>query len=188
MWDYALLLRVFHDGSDERLTELLRDRICALAAAGLFAAAVTVLAPKGSGKKVVGVVCTLFLLAVLMQPSEGLHFERYAELLSEQRAEGERIAGKAAEDTQSVYALCIREKTEAYIWNKAKERGVALSDVRVTMAEGREYPYPQSVTLGWSGDEAERRRLGRIIEGELGVPEERQAWYVGNGGNFGNSE
>lgn len=166
------------------MTEFLQGRIAALSAAGLFAAAAATLAPKGSGKKIVGIVCSLFLLAVLMQPAEGLRFERYAELLSAQNAMGEKIAGEAAENTQSVYALCIREKTEAYIWNRAKEWNIALSALCVTVAEGQEYPYPQSVRLVWNGDEAQKRRLGRMMEGELGIPFGRQEWYVGDGEDF----
>ena len=66
----------------------------------------------------------------------------------------------------------IKEKTEAYIWDKANRLGLSCT-VSVTAAAGESgIPLPDSAVIRGPYSEA----LARCIEEEVGIPAEKQIW------------
>ena len=82
-------------------------------------------------------------------------------------SQGSRISSKAASEI-------IKEKTEAYILDKAAAYGVCPEvEVFVSTAD---VPIPESVRIRGSVSPYARKQLERIVEDELGIPKENQEW------------
>lgn len=113
----------------------------------------------------------LILLLAVLGPAAGLDLSdltvRYEDLSRdmEQQAETYRREGQAQLE------LGIRQRTAAYISEKAAQLGLSCHPrVEVTWRGG--VPYPGSVTL----DMAENRALSAILEEDLGIPPSEQHW------------
>ncbi len=80
------------------------------------------------------------------------------------------------EDTINQRNRIIKEKTETYILDKAKELGAAISaDVTVAMAEAG-YGYPYSVRVTGVLSASQKEALSSYMAEELGIPKQRQVW------------
>lgn len=161
------------------MMEGLESWVRALAAAGLFTGAVLTLAPGGRPGKTLRLICALLLTAVLLSPLGKLDFSAYAEELSRQRLLGLELSRRGQLSARDLLGGIIREKTEAYILDKAAGLGMTGLRVRVDLAYGEEVPYPWSAEL-WAGrGDPRAEALAEVLEGELGIPEARQLWHGG---------
>ena len=160
------------------MTEGLVSWVRALAAAGLFTGAVLTLSPGGRSGKVLRLVCSLLLLAVLLSPLGRLDYGAYAEELSRRRLQGLDLSGKGEAGSLRLLGSIIRERTEAYILEQAAALGIRASGARVVLAEGEEVPYPWSAEVWREEETAGEQALADILEGELGIPPGRQVWHV----------
>ncbi len=132
--------------------------------------------PEGTIRKIASFTGGLILLAALLQPvlrtdlgRLRLDLSDYASAIEERRAELD--SGEKEE-----LAGLIAERTAAYISDKASTLGVAVTaQVETEMGDGG-VPVPVSVRL--RGDRSEA--LAAYIEGELGIPRERQVWHEEN--------
>ena len=161
------------------MKEALESWVRALAAAGLFTGAVLTLAPGGKQGKVLRLVCALLVLVVLLSPLSVPDFDAYAEELSRQRYLGPELSAKGEQDALRLLGTIIQEKTEAYILDKAEGLEVPVLRTRVTLAAGEEVPYPWSAELWLEGPAPGAPLLAEALEGELGIPVERQVWHEG---------
>lgn len=130
------------------------------------------LIPEGSIRKIASFTGGLILLAALLQPVlradiGGLRLDLgdYERSVAERQAELDS-AGKEA------LAELIEARTAAYISDKADALGLSV-EARVETEAGEDgVPVPVSVRLRGPRSEA----LAAYIEGELGIPRERQVW------------
>ena len=159
------------------MREVLENWVRALAAAGLFTAAVLTLAPGGRLGKTLRLVCALLLMAVLLSPLGRLDFGAYAEELSRQRLTGADLSARGENAANTLLGSIIREQTEAYILDKAAELDIRILRAEVSLAWGEEVPYPWSAEL-WPGGPGDTGRLEDVLEGELGIPRKRQVWHA----------
>ena len=73
-----------------------------------------------------------------------------------------------------LYQSIIEEAAAAYIVDKAEEVGI-LCQAEVTFSCGEDgIPYPWEVTAWGVWTEEHRGWLSRLVEDDLGVPEQRQ--------------
>ena len=71
----------------------------------------------------------------------------------------------------------IQREYEAYIWSEAGENQISLSSVHVETYWSTEGVWvPSAVTLEGIWTEGQRDMLETVIERDLGIPRERQAW------------
>lgn len=134
------------------------------------------LIPAGTIRKIASFTGGLILLVALLQPVLGtdlerLHLDRedYEAAIEARRAELDG-AGKEA------MAELIEERTAAYISDKANTLGLTVTAQVETEAGSDGIPVPVSVRL--RGPQS--AELAAYIEGELGIPRERQVWHEEN--------
>ena len=149
----------------------IRQWLLGILAAAMGLSLLYALLPKGAVRAAAKATGGLILLLAVLGPAAGLDLSdltvRYEDLSRdmEQQAETYRREGQAQLE------LGIRERTAAYISEKAAQLGLSCHPrVEVTWRGG--VPYPGSVTL----DMAENRALSAILEEDLGIPPSEQHW------------
>jgi stage III sporulation protein AF len=158
------------------MTDFLHNWIKGLAAAALFSSVMLMLTPKGNVKQIVKLVCGALITFVLLSPLTKLNFDALAEFIALTKLEGKEIASSTEYETQLLMKLIIEEETQAYILDKALKLGIENLKVKVTVSSGENCPYPYSVELSGVETAAAKEELSSYIEGELGIPKERQSW------------
>nr|WP_326184006.1 stage III sporulation protein AF [uncultured Oscillibacter sp.] len=149
-----------------------RAWLTSIVAVTLLLSVAQTLIPEGTIRKIASFTGGLILLAALLQPvlrtdlaALRLDFGDYERAVARRQEELE-AAGKEA------LAELIETQTAAYISDKADALGLSV-EVRVETETGDGgVPVPVSVRLKGHRSEA----LAAYIEGELGIPRERQVW------------
>jgi stage III sporulation protein AF len=154
----------------------LENWIRGLAAAAILAAVMLICTPKGSVRQVVKLVCGALLTFVLLSPLKELNIDRLSEFISKARYDGRQLAASAENESELIMKLIIEDETAAYILDKASKLGIVEPEVKVTVKEGESCPYPYSVEISCNASEGLKDELSSLIEGELGIPRDRQIW------------
>lgn len=162
----------------EALTEWVRT----LAMGAVFCAVVLLLVPEGKEKRAVKTVCALMLTVLLIRPLRDLDTERLTEVLTLGRLEKRSITEAADDLSEELYGSIIREETETYIWDAAQRLGIRKLGVRLRLKTDGVLPLPWSIELTGEASQRQREELSLLLEGELGIPRERQTWSVGDAG------
>ena len=158
--------------------DVLKNWVLSLTAGALACSLVSALAPKGKSGAALRLVCGLVTAALLLGPLRSFDFAAYAGQLAALRTEGEALSADAEETARRARLTVIGESCCAYISDKAAGLGITGLRVRVTVTEDAETgeARPYSAELGGEAADAEKAELSRWIEGELGIPRERQDW------------
>lgn len=129
------------------------------------------LAPAGKEQAMVRLVSGLLLALAILRPLAGGNREKTDWELPSLRRETEQAAAYRKNQQDQLSAI-IAEKTEAYIWDKANQLGLACEPTVTTAAGESGVPLPESVTIrGPYSPE-----LAKCIEEEVGIPAEKQIW------------
>lgn len=158
----------------ETLTGLART----LAGAGIFCGMALMLLPERSNKKTVQVLCCVMLCMTLLNSLNELKIEELAEGIALQKLNYLQPLSERDDNTWEVYRSIIKQETEAYIWKQAQALGITRLGVRLTLRDGEQSPYPWSIELSGSYSQTQQDALCAVLEGELGIPKERQHWSV----------
>lgn len=159
------------------MLELLRSWILTVVGTALVCGIVRALAPEGTGKKAVLVVCGFVMLGSVLgvrgaaPGSLEAQFESFTE-------EAEEIARRAQESGSAQTRFIIESRCEAYILDKAAAMESPVSGVSVTArwsGDGFWVPAECSVDGDWDA------ALAGVIASELGIPAERQTWGTVDG-------
>ena len=150
----------------------LRSWLTAILATAVLLSVAEKLIPEGSVRKIASMTGGLLLLTVLVRPITSLRPDSFSlDMGDYSQAVQERQAELQAENENALSEL-IAERTAAYISDKANTLGLSVK-ARVETKTGEDgVPVPFSVRLkGQRSGE-----LASYIEGELGIPQERQVW------------
>ena len=150
-----------------------REWLTAVVASSLLLSVVQTLVPEGRLRRTASFTGGLVLTVILLRPLLGadlrgleVRMEDYREAIEARQAELE-----AAGDQQ--LRAIIETRTAAYISDKAAALGLTLQ-VQVEARPGEEgIPIPWEAELTGGRSEA----LAAWMEGELGIPRERQVWH-----------
>ena len=159
------------------MMEGLESWVRGVAAAGLFTAAVLALGPGGRTGKSLRLVCALLLLAVLLSPLRRLDYGVLARELARQRQTAADRAEEGKETAAEVRDGRIQAAAEAYILDKAADLGIRDAAAKVTLVREGEISFPWQAELWLRADGETCSRLSACLEGELGIPRERQLWH-----------
>lgn len=135
---------------------------------------VTFLGKKGIHGNVIKFLCGIVMLVTVLSPLVDLHLENSMDAWKQiyQKSQDVITAGKITGENE--YAHIIKERTRAYILDKAENFGADLN-VEVTLSE--EVPLsPCSVTLSGAVSPYAKMALSDMIERDLGIPLEEQKW------------
>jgi len=161
------------------MTELIRAWLMGLTAAALINAVAMSLAPKGKQRAVVGLTCGLVTVIALVAPILDFDYEAYAFHMGEAEPVLERRLEEMEQAQERLTQAIIRERSEAYILDKANFldiAGLAVAVETAISAYGVVYPY--RVWLRGEITEEQRRALEHFLVGTFGIPAERQHWSV----------
>ena len=147
-----------------------------LAVGAVFCAAVLLLIPEGREKRAVKLACAAMLTVLLIRPLKELDAQKLTELLTAQKRRGDAISLETDDLSMELLSGIIREETEEYIWDAARRLGISELGIRLRLKSGGEMPYPWSVELTGQVTEIQKEELSLLLEGELGIPQERQNW------------
>ena len=161
---------------------MMADAIRQLCALSVFCGLALSLAPAGSVKKAAGVCCTVALLSCLIGCFQEFRTADYALEMARYRELGESLAANAQEEKERLDRLVIERECEEYILSRAEAEKLSLVKVKVrAMWSVEGFWVPRHAVLQGPLSEAERERLGALIEAELGVEKAELEWLDGEG-------
>lgn len=143
-------------------------------AASLLSSIAMVLAPAGRVKAVTRMVCGIVCALAIASPLLTLDMDAVSVGLEEYREQARILQENGEEEGKLMERTYIEEQCAAYILGKAEESAAAVDSVSVEACWDDEALlwYPWSVQV----EGVYNAGLSRAIEGELGVPAERQSW------------
>ena len=155
--------------------EDIREYLLSVNGAALLCSIITALTPqKGSQAGIVKLICGLFLCFTVLSPILEIRISDLPDLASDLLAEGEAAALDGEEESARALRRIITEETEAYIMDKAQQYGASVTP-KVTLSD-TDPPVPNGCTLSGSVSPYVRQQLKKILEADLGIPEENQTW------------
>lgn len=149
--------------------------LIAAAALSVLLSLITSFLRESSAKKTVLLLCGAVLTVALLKPILSVRADWIAEAISS--VEFRKIEAETEISTRNTEILksIICEKAEAYILDKAKELGAAVT-VHVEAETGKYYPYPAYAEISGTLSAEDRIALTRYMEATLGIPAERQTY------------
>lgn len=154
---------------------MLREWIISVLVSGLVSAVLLAIVPEGTGKKILGMACGVFVTLAVISPAASAVMKTdsvygYVESAIEK-------ARREIESNNEINAqLIITANLNAYIENKAHQLGISCRCETQTAQNsyGVLYPYSIAVTYKAPADAEKRAALTELIEKEYAIPRSRQ--------------
>ena len=150
--------------------------ILGLTGASILAALARELTPDGPVKKVTGFVCGVMLAGVMLSPVLRLDRELLASALTEYRLTAAELTQDVETRENALMRTYIQDRCRAYILDEAQRLGIWDLSCSVRVKWRDESWVPFEVTLRTAASRDLRRQLEEYLDGELGIPPERQRW------------
>lgn len=150
-------------------------------AAAILSSLITRLAPKGASGRGARMAAGLLVLVAAFAPLGQINTLDAARDLARQIRSDPLQTDFLTKSNRELMSSLISGEAEAYILDKAQALGFAPG-VTVMVAVRDHYPVPWSVTLEGEMTPEQKATLGKIIEKELDIPEERQEWMTKESG------
>lgn len=155
---------------------MLKQWILGIACAAMIGALAEALVPAGRVKKAGRLALGLLLLLAAVKPLGRLNFDALAGTLESYRPDGAVYEAALEEKSGAVLKAVIEERTNAYISDKAKTLGIDCA-AEVTYYYGPDGEVrPEAVVVRGEFTESQQGELSRALEGELGIPVEKQSF------------
>ena len=153
----------------------IRQYIITVTAAAIFCAIITgLLSKNSSGFKIVKLLSGLFLAYTVIAPWTKINLKNITLYTDEISSAAERFVQSGADYVYSESAVIIKEKSEAYILDKAASMGV---DIEVEVFLSRDNPpVPESAVIKGAVSPYAKERLKVCFQGDLGIPKENLLW------------
>ena len=155
---------------------MLRSWILGLTGASILSALAMQLTPEGTARKVAGFVCGVMLSGIMLSPAVRLDRDVLSSALSRYRDTAEELTDDLEYRENRLIRTYIQERCAAYILDEAQLLGITDLSCTVKVKWRDESWIPWEAELQTAADPEQRRRLGDYMNGELGIPEERQRW------------
>lgn len=156
------------------MTTWLKDWLTGLIAAAMVLSLLYAMVPKGTMHAIIRFGGGLVLLLAVLRPLLQVDVEELQVQYRSYQQEVDRQIAVYQEENQAQMASIIEEELSAYISKKAEGMGLSCQvQVETELKDG--IPMPCGVSL----DIPYNAALGRWIETETGIAEEKQSWEVG---------
>lgn len=154
---------------------LVKEYMLRIVAAGLICGAATrLLAGKGAAAVVGKMLTGLFLAIVILSPLADLDLGSWETEWGDLQADAQAAVTAGKENSTAALRRVIKERTEAYILDKAQSLAVQIA-VEVTLSDDP-VPVPVAVRLSGNISPYAKQQLQTIIAQDLGIPKEAQQW------------
>lgn len=157
------------------MMELLRQWLMGITCAALVVTLAEHMTPRGSMKKIVGLVGGLVLLVAVLSPIMGLDYQRLSGELAGYRMEAAGYAEAMKSVNSDLTKSIIAQQSGAYIVDKATALGIKQCTALVICAVGAgEIPVPVSVKITGEFTAEQGAQLRRMIEADFAIPAAEQ--------------
>ncbi len=116
----------------------------------------------------------IFMVVTLLGPLVNLRVTGIENVILDVEQDADDLAASGENSAREAMAAIIKERTEAYILDKAKALGASLTVVVSLNTD--DIPTPNGVHLVGSVSPYAKKRLTDIIQGDLGISAEAQTW------------
>ena len=151
--------------------DTIKDYLLSVTAAALVCGIVNSLSGKGSTSKLLKLISGMFLAAVVIQPAVEIKLDNIYTFTDNLAVSSNIVVSQGESLAAEEMKRIIKEKTEAYILDKAKALGAEIS-VEITL---QDYT-PIGVTIEGSVSPYAKKNLSASITQELDIPPEEQLW------------
>ena len=153
----------------------IRQYLLQLLAAGLIAGGVRRLLPeKGTAATMGRLLTGLFLAFTVISPLKSLTLSPWEAGLEALQQQADAAVQTGTETARQALRAGIKQRTEAYILDKAAAYGCQIT-VEVSLSE-EPIPVPVSVRIQGNVAPYARGQLENMLTGELGIAKEAQQW------------
>ena len=149
-------------------------QVCILS---IFCGVAISLCPPGGVKRILHLLCSVILFAVILNPIRELDFSSLPLELAKYREEAKRLEQNGEELRDRLNRLVIEEEVSTYIEERANALGLQLKEIQVQARWSTEDGiwYPDSTCIHVNGQE-NIEILSGILWSELGIPKDKQEW------------
>lgn len=152
--------------------EALRQYALALILGALICGILLSMVRSGVHEALLRLLSGIFLTVTLLSPLGNIRLEPMPDLFRQAIIGGGEQAAAGEEMARQEKCRYISSRIEAYILDKARQRG---ADLHVSVTLGEDY-LPIRVELTGAAEDAVRRELSDILTQELGISKENQLW------------
>ena len=145
-----------------------------LAVSLICGAAVQLLGSKGSMGPLIRLIAGLFMTVTVISPWAQVRIQHMSDYFEDVSSGSGQIVVAGEEQAREMLVSIIKERTQAYILDKANSYGAELA-VEVSV-DGSDTPVPCAVQISGSISPAGKKALSNMIRQELGIPLEEQTW------------
>lgn len=151
--------------------DAIKSYLLSVTAAALICCIVSSLAGKGSSAKILKLLCGIFLTAAVIKPAVDIRLGDIYAFTDSLTVSSDLAVSQGEKFAAEEMKRIIKQKTEAYILDKAKSLGAEIS-VEVAL---NDY-VPATVTIVGEVSPFVRSSLSTSIAQELDIPPEEQIW------------
>ena len=155
--------------------EHIREYLLSVTAAALVCGIVRSLtAGKGSIAGIIRLICGIFLSLTVIMPVMDIDLRRMDFPAAGIMQEAGEAVSEGEDYAKRAMARLIKEQSEAYILDKARSYGLDIS-VEITVGN-EDTPVPVASRIKGRISPYAKGQLAKILEYDLGIPEEDQKW------------
>ena len=146
-----------------------------IAAAAMAVSILAALLRKGLLRQVFLLAGGVLITIQVLSPLARGELAQFGQYLSGLQIVKDEIASGIEVENQEILAQIIKEKTEAYILDKAASLGASVR-AEAEVRQGSQYPYPWSCEVTGLLTPEQQRQLSSDLSLSLSIPEERQVF------------
>lgn len=155
---------------------MIKNYFLAIAAVSFLVCLVLELIPKTGVGNVARFVGSMILTLAVITPIAQIKPEDISAAITQFHFQTMQRNSGVEVKNQELIAELIKNQCEAYVLNKAENRGMDISvDIAVCVNKGA-YPYPEAVIFSGPASQEDRRFIMDVTERDLGIPQSRQEW------------
>lgn len=152
----------------------IREYVLGIMAAAIVCGISLCFAEKSREGPLLKLICGLVLTFSLVKPILNIRAGDWQALGIDFRTEALEAAEEGRQLGENKLRQLIKQETEAYIMDKAKEMGLEIR-VTVTLSD-QALPSPVTATVEGILPPYGKAKLSRLLLRELGIPKENQKW------------
>lgn len=148
--------------------------LLSLTGAALIYAFATKMPIKGVNAGIIRMICGVFMALVVVSPLVSIKLDSLDALAGDMMSAGSQTAIDGENIAMQAMTEIIKEKTQAYILDKAADLGVRLHVIVSVSSD--DLPVPEGVQLTGKVSPYAKSLLTEYIEQQLGIDRKEQVW------------
>lgn len=145
-----------------------------IAAAIICSIIISLVDKKSAGSALIKLLCGVFMTLTVVSPLVQIRLSDFSAYFSGLRANADAVVAIGEAESKNAMTAIIKQKTEAYILDKAAAMGLEL-EVKVYL-DSSDIPKPFQIELQGRISPYQKGVLQDVIINDLGIPKENQIW------------